>query len=146
MKEKWLLLLLVIGVVFLAGCVQQPQEEKQATGVVNETTGEYEETGVTIVKGSFNLTVVECLGDALVIRNDGTGTALLNESTLVQSRGGILTYGTVKGNYVLQPGDVKVVQLTRDLNKSGLYRFRLNTVMKSEEGNNYVITYFECSE
>jgi len=149
MRKMLLLVFLVLGIVFLSGCVQQ-QEAGNITNTNNTTPNNSgvssNKSAVVYYNGSFSLQVLKCLDDKLLIKNNGTGTVLLNTSTLVQSRGGILTYGTIKGENILQPGEVKTIELTRNISKSGLYRFRLNTVMKTSTGNNYVMTYFECSE
>jgi len=91
------------------------------------------------IPGTFSIVVESCDGTSLRISNNGTGSAILNSTTYIESSGGFTTLGQIPGNYFIQPGQVVTVQLPRDLYDEEVQNltnsnFRLDIRMEKPEG------------
>ncbi len=139
--------IIIIGIIAASSKDQQTPTAPQSQNQPQQPVQTENQTTITeIIPGSFDLKVIQCYGNKLRVLNNGTGTILLNSSTLVQESGGTITYGKVVGEYVLQPGQYAIIQISKDLKTiNTTSHFKLTTMLANERGGTtYYYSRFEC--
>lgn len=151
MKSNLLLSLFAVFAMFIIlDCVAPGPTGDNETPPGNEGGEGFPPIPPVIIPGSFNLVVESCDGTSIRVFNNGTGTAILNSTTYIQSIEGYTTLGQVTGNYFIQPGQVVTIQLPRNLHEELVQNltngnFRLDTRMQKPEGGvQHFYTRFVC--
>lgn len=90
--------------------------------------------------GSFKPVVEACSGNSITVYNNGTGTIVLNSTTIVTKSGGFTSYGLIPVSVHIQPGASAVVQLPMNLYNTSETSFLLDTRI----GATRYLTPFYC--
>jgi hypothetical protein len=127
----------VLAALFIAGCTHLTTEVEEQTVV---ETPEVSEVPVYNT-GTFKPMVLRCGGDFLEIKNNGTGTILMNEtSSDIKSRSGLNSYGDVTKDLLLHPGETGNLELSYNLENADTRLFNIETKI----GTIRFMTPFDC--